>query len=133
MPSVHSKPIGHPLRGFDIKKAHDSLLKNHYGLEPSTGLPSDPNKSTKVHNAFDASQDLHEAAARIKDIKELCGDALDTLNNIKSGSKKRSRETTKFIVDTIFPALDVAADIVNAGAKRASPISKSQYAHDVGD
>ena len=58
----------------------------------------------------------------------MCEGALTTLTDLKTG-KKRSKEAEKFIINTIFPALNVAADIVGEGAKRALPIVFSDVAH----
>ncbi len=127
MPSVHSKPARHPLKNFDLKKAYENLLVDEYRIDPSTEMPID-NKTTDVHNEYDASQDMHEASLRITDIKKLCEGAVTILTDLKTG-KKRSKEVEKFIINTIFPALNVAADIVQAGAKRASPIAYSDVAH----
>ena len=67
-----------PLKNMNFKEVHDRLLKDCYGIDPSTGNPTNP-KTTKVHSEYDHSQNLYETADRLSDIKKLCGGALDTI------------------------------------------------------
>ena len=100
-----STPISHPLRNYNVDQLHRRLLVDVYGVDPNTVLSTNPKKSTTVQSKFDHSQELHEVAARLQDMKDLCASTLETLSDLKLEK------------DNIFPALDVAADIIHAGEK----------------
>ena len=72
------------LRGnsrVELDQGYASLIKNHYGIHPLTGLPVDPEKNTKGTNQFKSAQTLFDTSSRLADTKSMLGEAMDTMSN----------------------------------------------------
>ena len=107
-------------------QAEYKRLQATYGVDPSTGEPTNPKLNTKIGARFDASQTGFEVGARLSDAKDLLSENLKTLADPKS-SRRKFNEAVKQINKTVIPVIEIASKSSQDSATKVSPIPAGRY------
>ena len=80
------------LNKADFKTGYDTLLSDHYNVDPSTGDCNDTKSNTQASRDFEATQDILETSLRLADGGTLVKDALTVICDIRHQIKQKQTQ-----------------------------------------
>jgi len=112
-------------KSINREEGYKHLLED-YGFDPSTGRAADQNANTKTGQKFDASQDLLECSARMKDGSELLDEYMDSI--LSSNAPNQVKSVAKKCKTIVGDVMKIAAKETHEAAKKESPIPNGDKA-----